>query len=488
MGESLHEFDWNRLYIDGEWREQGDRDTLSVENPSTREEFTKVPAGTEADVDEAFEAAEAARDAWAERPPHERAAAIEEAIATLESYQDDLVSLVKSETGSAPEKADREFIFSHGVMDEASSHPLRVEGDFKEAMTPGKDCIIRREPVGTVGVISPWNFPTVLTVRAVAPALALGNAVVLKPAGQSSVTGGLFVAKIFEETSLPDGLLNVVTGRGSVVGDALASHPDAAVVSFTGSTPVGRSVGKAAVENLNFPALELGGNNPYIVTENADMDNAVAGGVYGAFHHQGQSCISINRHIVHEAVYDEYVERVTERARELNVGDPFDEDTHMGPVIDESARDAIVQYIEDTVARGATLETGGDYEELFVEPTVLSAVTNDMPAACNENFGPIAPIIRYSTDEEAVEIANDTEYGLSAAVQSQDIDQAWGIADRIESGMVHINDNTAQDDPQVPFGGMKNSGIGRYNGQYIIEELTEPKWVSIQTTDHEYPF
>ncbi|USZ69484.1 aldehyde dehydrogenase family protein [Halorussus salilacus] len=480
--------DWNALYIDGEWVEPGDRDELGVENPATRERVTTVPAGTEDDVDRAYDAAVAAQSAWADRPADERAEVIERAGELLDDHRDDILEALAVESGSANTKAFAEWQTARGMVDHAVGFADDLTTETSDSMIPGKTNEVQRIPKGVVTVISPWNFPFNLSMRAVAPALAAGNAVVLKPASPTPVTGGLLLARIFEEAGLPDGVLNVVTGRGSDIGDAIAGHPDADVMAFTGSTEVGKRVASKAAENLALPAMELGGNNPFVVTEDADLDAAVDSAVFGSFLHQGQICISINRHLVHESLYDEYVERLAERAEALPVGDPRDRENVVGPVIDESQRDQMLAYVEETVEAGATLETGGGHEDLYVEPTVLSDATNDMAAACNEHFGPIAPVIPFSDEEEAVELANDTEYGLAAAVHSGDLDRARDIADRIEAGMVHVNDQPINEEPHVPFGGLKDSGIGRYDGREIFEEVTTTKWVSVQEETREYPF
>jgi aldehyde dehydrogenase (NAD+) len=337
-----------------------------------------------------------------------------------------------------------------------------------------------------VGVISPWNYPLHLTTRALAPALALGNTVVVKPASDTPVTGGLLMAKIADEVGIPDGVVNVVTGKGSEIGDRVAGHPVPRTISFTGSTDVGKRVASQAGSNIALPALELGGNGPNVVTDDVDVEQAARVGAVGSFTHQGQVCISINRHIVHEDVYDEYVEHLVEHAESLTVGNPAEDGVNFGPVINETQRDDLVEYVEETVEAGATLETGGDHDGLFFEPTVLSDATNDMAAACNEHFGPVAPVIEVSSTEEAIEVANDTEYGLAAAVQCRDLDRARDLANRVESGMVHINDHPIQDEPNAPFGGVKESGLGRYNGEWVMDEMVEPKWISVQHEDRDY--
>jgi len=343
-------------------------------------------------------------------------------------------------------------------------------------------------------VISPWNFPLNLSARAIVPAVAAGNTVVVKPASNTPVAGGLLFGRLFEDAGFPDGVINVVTGRGSDIGDAVASHDESDVVAFTGSTAVGRRVAAAAGENLAEAAMELGGNNAHIVTADADLDQAVDAGVFGSFAHQGQVCISINRHLVHEEIYDEYVERMTERAEALPAGSAH-EHVVVGPIIDESQRDEILDYVERTVEAGATLETGGGTvdvdgveDSLVVEPTVLSEVTNDMAAACNEHFGPVVPVIPFSDVDEAVEIANDTEFGLSGSVHAGDVGAGKRIAQRLETGMVHVNDQPINDEAHVPFSGTGASGVGGYNTDEFLDEVTETKWISLQHDAREFPF
>ncbi|WP_435147857.1 aldehyde dehydrogenase family protein [Halobaculum sp. P14] len=480
--------DWDALFIDGEWREVPDRDRMDVENPATRELFTQVPAGTAADVDDAYEAAVDAQEDWANTTPDERARVVRTAAQLLDDYEEEICELLAVESGGAPSRQAIEHGGAVTFVHDAASFAFRMSGRHNQSKIPGKENIVRREPKGVVGVISPWNVPLKLSIRAVAPAIATGNSVVLKPAGETPVTGGLVIAKLFEAAGLPDGVLNVVTGPGSTAGDRTAAHPDSDVIAFTGSTEVGRLVGQNAIDHFALPALELGGNNPHVVLEDADLDQAVDAGVFGSFWNQGQVCISINRHLVHESLYDEYAERLAERAAELPIGDPRDDDTVIGPIINESQRDEIIDYVERTVEEGATLETGGGHDGLFVEPTVLTGVTNDMAAACNEHFGPVAPIIPFSTDEEAVELANATEYGLAGSVHSADRGRARDVADQIEVGMMHVNDQTVNVEPHVPFGGKKDSGMGRYNGDWILQEFTEDSWTSIQREPRSYPF
>ncbi|MFU8866637.1 aldehyde dehydrogenase family protein [Natronococcus sp.] len=498
MTDELHlapDAGWNALYLGGEWVDPGDRESIAVENPYTREEVATVPAGTTDDVDRAYERAREAQESWAEQPPQRRAELVSAALEFVGDNREEIAELLAVESGSTRTKSEAELQTARGMMQEAASYPFRMQGQHAESTIPGKENVVERRPVGVVGVISPWNFPLHLSMRAVAPALAAGNGVVLKPASNTPITGGLLLARIFEEAGVPEGLLSVVPGRGSEIGDEMAGHEIPRVLAFTGSTPIGQGVAELAAGNNALPALELGGNNVHVVTEHADLERAVDGGVFGSFLHQGQACISINRHLVHESVYDEYVDALADRAASLPTGDPTDDDTVIGPIIDADQRDQIVEFVEETVEAGATLETGGETaaiddidDSLVVEPTVLSDASNDMAAACNEHFGPVAPVIPYSSDEEAIELANDTIHGLSGSVHSEDLAQARRIADGIDTGMVHINDQPINDEPHVPFGGVKQSGLGRYNGESILEELTTTKWVSIQREPREYPF
>ncbi|WP_440766218.1 aldehyde dehydrogenase family protein [Natronorubrum sp. DTA7] len=479
---------WNSLYLAGEWAEPSDREEIAVENPYTREEIATVPAGTEDDVDRAYEAASEAQTEWAQQPPQARAGVITAALEFVREHREEIAELLAVESGSTRVKSGAELQTAMAMMQQAASYPFRMDGKQMESTIPGKENIVERKPAGVVGVISPWNFPLHLSMRAVAPAIATGNSVVLKPASNTPITGGLLLARIFEEAGVPEGVLNVVTGSGSEIGDAISDHEIPRVLAFTGSTEIGQRVAANAAGNCALPALELGGNNVHVVTDEADLERAVDGGAFGSFLHQGQICISINRHLVHEDVYDDYVGMLTDRAANLPTGDPTDDETVVGPIIDAGQRDQILEYVETTVDEGATLETGGDHDGLVVEPTVLSDADNDMAAACNEHFGPVAPVIPYSSDEEAIELANDTIHGLSGSVHSEDLAQARSIADGIETGMIHINDQPVNDEPHVPFGGMKQSGLGRYNGESILEELTTTKWISVQRESREYPF
>ena len=486
--------DWSAHYIGGEWVPSESGDTIEVADPSTRETVTEVPRGTEADVDAAYEAAAAAQPEWEQTPPARREELVQTLLQTMDEHSEEIVELLATEAGQIEGMGETSVHLAEDQIAEAATMPRRMKGEHAASNIPGKENVVQREPQGVVTVISPWNFPLNLSARAIAPAVAAGNTVVVKPATNTPVVGGLVFARLFEEAGFPEGVINVVTGRGSEIGDAVASHDESDVVAFTGSTEVGRRVAAAAGENLAEAAMELGGNNAHVVTADADLDQAVDAGVFGSFAHQGQVCISINRHLVHEDVYDEYVEKITERAANLPAGSAHDH-VVVGPIIDESQRDEILDYVERTVDEGATVETGGETVELdgvedslVVEPTVLSDVTNEMAAACNEHFGPVVPVIPFSDVDEAVELANDTEYGLSGSVHAGDVGAGKRIAQRMETGMVHVNDQPINDEAHVPFSGTGASGVGGYNTDDFLDDVTEKKWISLQHDEREFPF
>lgn len=480
--------DWTNLYIGGEWVDGGTRKTIVDKNPYDGSVIAEVPGATKQDVDRAFDAAVEAQRAHRDRTPQELAQPLVEAIAIIEQNAKPIASLLAIESGCAePFGEFQVHMITLPMMREAASFPFRAFGQNIKSIIPGKENIVKRQPAGVVTVISPWNVPLHLSMRAVAPALALGNAVVLKPASDTPICGGLLLAKVFDQTSLPKGLLSVLPGSGSDIGDHVAGHPKSRVVAFTGSTEVGREVAAKAARNLARPAMELGGNNAHIVLDDADVERAVAGGIFGSFVHQGQICMRINRHLVHESIYEEYVRAFTERTRALKHGDPRDPEVVVGPVINERQKEKIMTLIQQTLDAGAKVTVGGKARGLVIEPTVLRDVTNDMPAAQNEVFGPVAPIIPFADDNEAIRLANATANGLSGSVHTRDLRRGYLIADAVETGMIHVNDQSVNDEPHIPFGGVKGSGMGRYNTEAIIDEMTELKWISFQIQPREYP-
>ena len=324
--------------------------------------------------------------------------------------------------------------------------------------------------------------------RSAAPALALGNAVVIKPSSDTPVTGGLLLAEIFDEAGLPPAVLSVVVGAGHDIGDAFVDHPAPRVLSFTGSTPVGRRIGEHAGRGVKRVCLELGGNGPFIVLDDADLDRAVDAALFGKFMHQGQICMAINRILVDTRRYDDFVERFAARASALKAGDPSDPKTVVGPLINRKQLEKIEGLVNATLERGARPVVRGAAAGLVLSPVVLADVTNDMPAAREELFGPVAPILRFDGDDEAVRLANDTEYGLSSGIFCGDIERGVRMAKRIEAGMTHVNDSPVNDDPNTAFGGEKASGIGRFGGEWAMREFSTDHWISVQHEPRSYPF
>ena len=478
--------DFDTMPLAGKWRAGNAGGSRTDIDPWTGDTLTEIPQAGEDDLDEAYRAAEEAQRDWASRPPLERANVMRAAAEVMGQRKDEITGWLIRESGGTVAKAELEWSLVRSVMWEASSMPHHVAGTIMPSDIPAKESRVYREPVGVVAVISPWNFPMQLSNRSVAPALAVGNAVVLKPAGDTPVTGGLLLARIFEEAGLPPGLLSVVVGSGSDIGDAIVEHPVPRVVSFTGSTPVGQGIaGKAGLKRT---ALELGGNGPVVVLDDADLDLTVSASIFGSYFHQGQICMIANRLIVDAAVYDDFVEQFVSRAEALRVGDPSDPQTDLGPIINSSQ----LESIQDKVARardgGADVLLGGDPvgpNGLGLPPHVLTG-GNDVATAREEVFGPVITIIRATDEDDALRIANDTEYGLSSAVFSRDAGRAVRFARRLDAGMTHVNDSPVNDDANTAFGGEKCSGIGRFGGQWAVNEFTTEHWISVQHSPRQY--
>jgi aldehyde dehydrogenase (NAD+) len=481
---------FDRMPLSGQWRGGRSGRVSEDRDPYTDDILVRIALANEQDLDEAYRGAAAAQPKWATTLPSERAALLRRAADIMELRREEIITWLIRESGSTRLKANIEWDSAHAIMLEAASAPYRVQGRILPSDILGKENRVYRQPVGVVGVISPWNFPLHLTNRSVAPALAVGNAVVLKPASDTPVTGGLLLAKIYEEAGLPPGVLSVVIGPGSVIGDAFVLHAVPRVISFTGSTPVGRRIAELAAKSpmLKRVALELGGNSPFIILDDADLDLAVNAAVFGKFLHQGQICMITNRIIVDATIYDQFVERFTARVRTLKVGDPNNAETAVGPIINKSQFQGLITHIENARASGARQTTGGDPHGLLLPPHVFADVTPQMQIAQDEMFGPVVSIIKVTGEEEALRVANDTEYGLSSAVFTRNVERGVRVALQVKAGMTHVNDQPVNDLPNCPFGGEKNSGLGRFGGDWIVEEFTTDHWVSVQHTPRQYPF
>lgn len=459
-----------------------------IVEPATGGRLGSIGVAAITDVDRAARSALAARHAWAATPFDRRAAVMREAARLLMARAAEFNEWNVRECGSITPKAEWELNATHEQMLMAAALPMQPIGQLFPSSMPGRINQWRRVPMGTVGVIAPWNFPLLLAMRSVAPALALGNAVLLKPDLQTSVTGGALIAQVFADAGLPEGVLHMLPG-GPDTGDAVVRHPAVEMISFTGSTAVGRKIGEICGGLLKKVALELGGNNAIIVLNDADLDAASSCGAWGAFLHQGQICMQAGRHIVHRSVAQSYADRLAKRAEALHVGDPHAGPCHLGPIINARQLDRVASIVQGSVAQGACILTGGTSEGLFYRPTVLTNVRADMPAFIDEIFGPVAPITVFDTDEEAAALVNSSPYGLAAAIHSASVTRAIALANHLHTGMIHVNDQTVNNEFHVPFGGMGASGNGgRFGGPANLDEFTQTQWISVLDQPITYPF
>ncbi|HTS14678.1 MAG TPA: benzaldehyde dehydrogenase [Candidatus Sulfotelmatobacter sp.] len=475
-----------RIYSDG-WTVGGGGDR-EVTEPATGRALGRVGLADPSDVSRAAASAAAAQHDWAARPYEARAAILRRAGQGWQEHQGEVQDWLVREAGSIVPKSQVETWFAASSCYEAAGLASLPYGELLQTRDPILS-MARRRPVGVVGVISPFNYPLILSIRAVAPALALGNAVVLKPDPRTAVSGGVALAAIFEEAGLPAGLLHVLPG-GADVGEALVADPAISMVSFTGSSRAGRLVAAIGARHLKPIHLELGGKNALIVLDDVDVDKAVSVGAFGSFLHQGQICMATGRHIVQRTIVDEYAAKLAEHAEHLPVGDPAGGQVALGPIIDATQRDRVHGMVTASIKAGATLTAGGTYEGLFYRPTVLTAVPTTAPVYADEVFGPVAPIIAFDTVDEAVRLAADTDYGLSLGILTRDVMRGLAIADRIPTGIVHINDQTVADEVVNPFGGVKDSGPGARLGgpQANLETFTQVQWVTLRGDLPAYPF
>jgi len=478
---------WQGMIFSSGWREALGG-TANVIEPATGATLAQIGLANEEDVELAATAAYNAQPSWAATPFDQRAAVIRQAALLLKARAAEFNGWNMREAGSIGPKAEWELNATYEQLQMSAALPMQAEGQIFPSAMPGRTNYWKRIPIGVVGVIVPWNFPLLLAMRSVAPALALGNAVVLKPDVQTAVTGGALIAQLFADAGLPDGVLQVVPG-GATTGDAVVRSPHVSMISFTGSTAVGRTIGEKCGRMLKKCALELGGNNAIIVLDDADLDAASSSGAWGAFLHQGQICMQAGRHLVHRSVADQYVELLAARASRLHVADPHAGPAHLGPIINAKQLHRIDQIVQDALRAGAKLTIGGTHNGLFYKPTVLTNVSTSMAAFTDEIFGPVAPITVFDTDEQVVALANSSAYGLAAAIHTRDVQRGMALASQLRSGMVHINDQTVNNEFHVPFGGMGASGNGgRFGGPANVEEFTQSQWISVMNKGIQYPF
>jgi benzaldehyde dehydrogenase (NAD) len=477
---------WQGKIYSGGWTD-GSGEPFDVVSPSTGGTLGRSGLATPADVHKAAAVAADAQRDWAARPYLERAAVLRRAGDLWHANAEEITGWLMRETGAIGPFGGFQVTTSAEECYEASALASAPYGELLRSALP-RLSMARRVPVGVVGVISPFNVPTILGIRAVAPALALGNAVLLKPDPRTAVSGGALFAALFEEAGLPAGLLHVLPG-GADVGEALVTEPGVRVVSFTGSTRAGRAVAALAGQHLKRVHLELGGNSALLVLDDVDPEAASSVGAWGSFAHQGQVCMTAGRHLVQSGVADAYVEALSARAARLPVGDPASGEVALGPVIDAGQRDRIHDLVTRSVDAGARLASGGTYEGLFYRPTVLADVPVTAPAYTDEVFGPVAPVVRFDSVDDVVKLAADSPYGLSLGILTNDAMRGLEIAERIPSGLVHVNDQTVNDEATIPFGGVKDSGTGARHGgaQANLDAFTDTQWVTIRATLPQYP-
>jgi acyl-CoA reductase-like NAD-dependent aldehyde dehydrogenase len=458
--------------------------------------YARVAAGTPADITRAADAAEAAFPSWSSVGAFERREIFLTAADLMAKRGEEAIAALAQETGASRVFAEFNLAFCIQVLREAAAAITRPVGELLATSIPGAYSMAQRIPLGVVGAISPWNAPLVLGIRSIAIPLAVGNTVVMKPSEDAPITCGLLLADVLTEAGLPAGVLNVVTNDLADAGDvvaALVADPRVRVVNFTGSTSVGRIIGVQAAQHLKPAVLELGGKNPLIILEDADPDLAVDAAVFGAFMNSGQICMSTDRIIIHRSLVDSFIPRYVERVKALPAGDPADPATIVGPLINRRGAQRVSKLVKDAAAKGATLLTGDGTVEgpngTLIRPVVLTDVTPDMDIFAAEIFGPATVIHPVDSAEAAIDLANNTEYGLTGGVISRDLNAALDVVARVRSGIIHINDQGIGDEPMAPFGGVKNSGYGKFGGTAGIESFTEPRWVTIQHSGRpHYPF
>ncbi|MFP4390115.1 MAG: NAD-dependent succinate-semialdehyde dehydrogenase [Desulfococcaceae bacterium] len=464
-------------YVNGKWI-SADSGGIDVTNPATGEVMGQVPVLDADAVSEAVAAAEAAWPAWRSKTAGERAGILRRWRDLMMKHQEDLARLMTAEQGKPLTESRGEVAYAASFMEWFAEEGKRVYGDTIPTHTPDARIVVIREPVGVCAAITPWNFPSAMITRKAGPALAAGCTMVVKPAGQTPFSATA-LAELAERAGIPAGVFNVVTGKSSVVGPALTGDPRVRKLTFTGSTEVGRTLMRACADTVKKISLELGGNAPFIVFDDADLDAAVEGAIASKYRNTGQTCVCANRMLVQSGVYYAFAERLVEKVKDLKVADGSTEGADQGPLSDQSALEKVEALLADAKEKGAEVMTGGERHELggtFFQPTVLTGATPEMRLAKEEIFGPVAPLFRFETEADALKMANDTEFGLAAYFYSRDIGRVWRVSEGLEYGIVGVNTGLIST-AVAPFGGMKQSGIGREGSRYGIEEFVEIKYL-----------
>ena len=467
-----------QCYIDGAWADAASGETIEVNNPSDDTIIGTMPKMGRDETAGAIEAANAAYPGWRAKTAKERAAILRKWHDLMLENSDDLAAIMTTEQGKPITESRGEVVYSAAFIEWFAEEGKRIYGDIIPQHAPGKRIVVTKEPVGVVVSITPWNFPSAMITRKVAPALAAGCTVVAKPASQTPFSATA-LAELAERAGMPAGVFNVVTGNASEIGAEMTSNPIVRKLSFTGSTETGKYLMRQCAGTVKKVSLELGGNAPFIVFDDADLDAAVVGAMASKYRNAGQTCVCANRLLIQDGVYEEFSGRLAEAASAMKVGDGFEDGVEQGPLIDMNAVEKVEDHIADAVSKGAEIMVGGKRHELggtFFQPTVLTNVDTQMKMAHEETFGPVAPLFRFATEQDAIEIANDTEFGLAAYFYTRDIGRVWRVAEGLEYGIVGVNEGIISTEV-APFGGMKESGIGREGSKYGIDEFVEVKYI-----------
>jgi succinate-semialdehyde dehydrogenase/glutarate-semialdehyde dehydrogenase len=452
----------------------------AVNNPATGATIAKVPSLGAKEAKAAVDAAAKALPAWSAKTAKERSAILKAWFALIIENREDLATIMTSEQGKPLSEARGEIDYAAGFIEFYAEEAKRLYGETIPSPWPNSKILVLRQPAGVVSAITPWNFPAAMITRKVGPALAAGCTAVVKPASATPLTA-LALAALGEEAGIPPGVLNVITGKSGPIGEVLTTHEKVRVVTFTGSTDIGKQLMKQAADGVKKVGLELGGNAPFLVFDDADIDAAVAGAVLSKFRNMGQTCVCANRIYAQDGIYEAFVEKLTEAVKQLKVGDGLSEGVTQGPLINKSAVEKVEDHIKDALAKGAKVKLGGKRHALggsFFEPTVLSGVTQDMKVAKEETFGPVAAVFRFKTEDEAIAYANDTEFGLASYFYARDVGRIFRVAEALEYGIVGVNAGAISTE-LAPFGGVKESGIGREGSRHGVEEFTELKYVML---------
>ena len=467
-----------QCYIDGQWVDADSGETLEVNNPSSGSGIGTVPKMGAAETERAVDAAELAFQSWRHRTAKERAAILRKLADLMMENQEDLAALMTIEQGKPLAESRGEVVYAASFFEWFAEEGKRLYGDVIPTHLADRRIIVIKEPVGVCAAITPWNFPSAMITRKAGPALAAGCTIVIKPAS-STPYSALALCELAERAGVPAGVMNVVTGASSQIGGELTSNEKVRKLTFTGSTKIGKVLMRQCADTVKKISLELGGNAPFMIFEDADIDAAVIGALQSKYRNSGQTCVCANRILVHDRVYDEFSEKLSNAVSKMKVGDGFDEGIELGPLIDMAAVEKVESHIMDAVGKGAMVAAGGSRHALggtFFQPTVLTNVKVNMAVANEETFGPLAPLFRFHSDEEAIQMANDTEFGLAAYLYSRDIGRIWRVAEGIEYGIVGINTGIISTE-SAPFGGMKESGIGREGSKYGLDEYVEMKYL-----------